>query len=183
VIQTRNAMRDANDVITLVTGRDQVANVRRLAERAGWTVTVAETEGGWALHMLKGDAQAEPEVTPDLTVCATPNRRVLVVSGDRMGRGEPELGEILIKSFFYALKEVDARPGTLIFFNAGVKLAIEGSPALDDLQALAEDGVEILVCGTCLDYFDLKDRVAVGTVSNMYTIAETMLGADHTVVL
>jgi intracellular sulfur oxidation DsrE/DsrF family protein len=65
--------------------------------------------------------------------------------------------------------------------NSGVKLAVEGSESLDDLRALLDMGVDILVCGTCLDYFDLKDKLAVGEVSNAYTIAETLLGAGNVV--
>ena len=96
-----------------------------------------------------------------------------------MGRGEPELGQILVRGFFHTLGEIEPLPGTIIFFNSGVKLVAEGSPVLEDLAAMHDQGVEILACGTCLDYFGLKDRIAVGEVSNMYTIAETMLGAGR----
>jgi intracellular sulfur oxidation DsrE/DsrF family protein len=71
----------------------------------------------------------------------------------------------------------------IVFFNAGVKLVAADSPVLEDLQALAGRGVQILACGTCLGYFELKEKVAVGEVSNMYTIAETMLGAGKVVSL
>jgi selenium metabolism protein YedF len=109
---------------------------------------------------------------------------VLVVSSEVMGRGEhAELGGILIRSFFHALGEVEPTPVTILFFNSGVKLVVQDSPVLQDLQALANQGVEILACGTCLGYYDLTDQVAVGEVSNMYTIAETMLGAGKTVYL
>ncbi len=109
---------------------------------------------------------------------------VLVVSSEVMGRGEhAELGGILIRSFFHALGEVEPTPVTILFFNSGVKLVVQDSPVLQDLQALADQGVEILACGTCLGYYDLTDQVAVGEVSNMYTIAETMLGAGKTVYL
>ena len=107
---------------------------------------------------------------------------VLVVSSERMGRGEhDELGTVLIRSFFHTLGEVERLPDTILFYNSGVKLVAEGSPVLDDLQALAGRGIEMLACGTCLGYYDLTDKVAVGEVSNMYTIAETMLGAGKTV--
>jgi selenium metabolism protein YedF len=109
---------------------------------------------------------------------------VLVVPSEVMGRGEhAELGGILIRSFFHALGEVGPTPAVILFFNSGVKLVAQGSPVLEDLRALAERGVEILACGTCLGYYNLTNQVAVGEVSNMYTIAETMLGADRTVYL
>jgi selenium metabolism protein YedF len=109
---------------------------------------------------------------------------VLVVSSEYMGRGEhTELSGILIRSFFHTLGEVEPTPGVILFFNSGVKLVVDGSPVLEDLQALAGRGVQILACGTCLGYYDLKEKVAVGEVSNMYTIAETMLAAAKTVYL
>jgi selenium metabolism protein YedF len=95
-----------------------------------------------------------------------------------MGRGEHEkLEHVLVRRFFHTLGEVEPIPDTIIFFNSGVKLVVEGSPVLKDLQALSEQGIEILACGTCLGYYDLSEKVVVGEVSNMYTIAETMLGA------
>jgi selenium metabolism protein YedF len=109
---------------------------------------------------------------------------VLVVSSEAMGRGEhAELGGILIRSFFHVLGEIEPTPAVIVFFNSGVKLVTQGSPVLEDLQALAKQGVEILACGTCLGYYDLTDRVDVGEVSNMYAIAEMMLGAGKTVYL
>jgi selenium metabolism protein YedF len=106
---------------------------------------------------------------------------VLVVSSDIMGRGEAELGKILIRGFFHTLGEVEPLPQTAIFFNTGVKLACEGSPVLDDLRALESQGIEMLICGTCLGYLELAEKLAVGQVSNMYDIAETMLWAGKVV--
>jgi selenium metabolism protein YedF len=110
-----------------------------------------------------------------------PGQIVLAVSSDGMGRGDDELGRVLLRNHLHILGEVTPRPDVLIFFNNGVKLAVEGSPALDDLKALADQGVQILLCGTCLGHFDLKEKVAVGEISNMYTITETMLRADRVV--
>jgi selenium metabolism protein YedF len=83
-----------------------------------------------------------------------------------------------MRSFLHTLLELEPKPDLIICANAGVKLVAQGSPVLEELRSLAERGVEILACGTCLDYFGLKDKVAVGTVSNMYTIAERLLAAD-----
>ena len=98
-----------------------------------------------------------------------------------MGRGDAELGSILIRAFFHTLGEVDPVPDTIIFLNTGVRLACEGSVVRDDLRALEADGIEMLACGTCLGYFELKEKLAVGQVSNMYDIAETMLRAGKIV--
>ena len=106
---------------------------------------------------------------------------VLVLSSEHMGHGDEELGHILIRSFLHTLGEVEPRPHTIVLFNSGVKLAVEGSPVLEDLHALAKNGVAILVCGTCLGHYGLKEKLAVGQVSNMYSIAENMLGACRVV--
>jgi selenium metabolism protein YedF len=185
VILTRNAMRQSDQVTTLVSAADQVDNVRRLAERAGWEVSVTTVEDGLAVHMTKGHTTREPEVTPDIAVCApgTTTGRVLVLASDQLGRGEPELGQLLVRTFVHTLLEVTPRPDTLILMNAGVKLAIEDSPVLEDLQTLQASGIQILACGTCLDYYQIKSRIAVGIISNMYTIAETILSAGQSTVL
>ena len=108
---------------------------------------------------------------------------VLVVPSEFMGRGNAELGQILIRGFFHTLSEVEPLPNVVIFFNSGVRMVAEGSPVLEDLQALCDQGVEILACGTCLGYYELRGQVAVGEVSNMYTIAETLLAAGRVVTL
>lgn len=108
---------------------------------------------------------------------------VLAVSSDTMGRGDDDLGQLLLRNHLHALCEVTPRPDVIVFLNGGVRLAIEGSPVLDDLRALAGQGVRMLLCGTCLGHFDLKERVAVGEVSNMYTISETMLQAAKVISL
>ncbi len=184
VILTRNAMREAQELTVLVTGRDQVTNVSRLAEKAGWQTQLEQRPDGYAIHLVKGqEPVAEPELTTDLTSCDISRRTVVVAASDQMGRGDDELGAILVRAFFHTLTESNSLPGTIIFYNTGVKLAAEGSPILDDLRDLQGKGVEILACGTCLGYFNLKERLAVGTISNMYTISETLLGAAHIVTL
>ena len=91
------------------------------------------------------------------------------------------MGAVLVRGFFHALVEAETLPATIVFFNAGVKLTVDDSDVLADLRALADSGVEILVCGTCLGHYQLKERLGVGTVSNMYTIVETLLAADKVV--
>lgn len=106
---------------------------------------------------------------------------VIAVSSDSLGRGDEELGKVLLRNYLHTLTESPIKPHTMLFFNAGVTLATEGSPLLADLQTLHEQGVRILLCGTCVAHFDLKDRVRVGEISNMYTISETMLSAGRVI--
>jgi selenium metabolism protein YedF len=102
---------------------------------------------------------------------------VVILSDNRMGRGDDVLGDILIRGFIHTLLQLNPLPETIICYNAGVKLAAKDSAVLDDLQQLAQAGVDILVCGTCVNYFGLGDQVAAGHISNMYDILETMAGA------
>jgi selenium metabolism protein YedF len=94
-----------------------------------------------------------------------------------MGRGDEELGKVLMRSYLHTLTEVEPRPEALVFFNNGVRLGVDDSPAIDDLRAIEARGTKLLFCGACVSAFDLKDRIAVGEISNMYAISETMLRA------
>ena len=145
-------------------------NVRRAAEKLGHGVAIAEQGGAIAVRIEKRASQVE-----------LPQQRLNVafISSDQVGRGEEPLGRLLMKSFLFALTQGSAPPNRLIFMNRGVHLAVNGSEVLDSLKALAAAGCEILVCGTCLDYFGLKDQVAVGRISNMYEIVETLTEADR----
>jgi selenium metabolism protein YedF len=183
VILTRNALRESDAVTTIVDNETSQRNVTRMAEKAGYTVRAEEQSDG--IYLYIGGKGAWPQEQASVQAPAsTAGPLVLVVPSEFMGRGEhEELGQVLMRAFFHTLGEVDTLPETIIFFNSGVKLVVEGSAVLEDLQALCSQGIEVLACGTCLDYYGLKDKVAVGEVSNMYTIAETMLGAGKVVKL
>lgn len=103
--------------------------------------------------------------------------KVVVLSSDVMGSGDDELGATLMKAFVFALTQQDELPATIVAYNGGVKLTVEGSPVLDDLKKLAEAGVEIMSCGTCLNHYGISDKLAVGEVTNMYVIVEKQLNA------
>ena len=106
---------------------------------------------------------------------------VIAISKDFMGNGSEELGKILIKGFVYTSSEYEKLPKTIVFFNSGVKLTCEDSPCIDGLQKLQDKGVEIISCGTCLDYFKLKEKLLVGEISNMYSIYETLFNAGKVI--
>ncbi len=185
VIQTRNAMQESAPgtgvaVTTIVDNETAQQNVTRMAEKAGATVQAEKRDDGIYLHITAGEVLQE-ETVPQPVGVPVGGPLVLVIPSEFMGRGDAELGQILIRGFFHTLGEVAPLPDTIIFFNSGVKLVVEGSPVLEDLQNLREQGIEILACGTCLGHYDLKDKVAVAEVSNMSTIAETMLGAGKVI--
>ncbi len=104
---------------------------------------------------------------------------VVVLKSNLMGDGDPALGEILMKAFVNALHEQEKLPTHIILYNSGVKLAGRDSDVLDALINLEDEGIRVIVCGTCIDFYGMKDLVGVGMISNMYTITETMANAGH----
>lgn len=181
VILTRRALLAGGDVTAIVDSTTSQHNVTRMAERAGHRVSAEERSDGIYLH-ISSAAQASAEPAARTAPAVTSGALVVLVASEFLGRGEhAELGSVLMRSWFHTLGEVAPAPDVLILVNSGVKLAVQGSPVLDDLRALADSGVQVLACGTCLGYYALKDHLAVGEVSNMYTIAETLLGASKVV--
>ena len=138
-------------------------------------------------YIIKINAEAEgvsiQQKAPaenDKEICY-PDRKsntVVVLSSNQMGNGSEELGQILMKGFIFALTELDELPSTVLLYNSGVKLSTEGSNSIEDLKTLQAQGVEILSCGTCLNYYDLTEKLQVGDVTNMYFILEKMAQAD-----
>ena len=116
-------------------------------------------------------------------VCEAPHKKVTVavISSNVMGNGDDELGKILIKGFIYALSQMETHPDTILFYKGGAKLTTEDSESLEDLKKMEEEGVEILTCGTCLKHYGLMEKLMVGKVTDMYTIAERMTGADKVI--
>ncbi len=110
-----------------------------------------------------------------------PRRTVLALDADALGRGDEDLGRKLIVNFLRTIAFRDDVPGTVVCYNAGVKLAEVGSPAVPMLEALVEKGAEIVLCGTCVDYFQLRDRLALGRVGDMHSIVDALMRAEHVV--
>lgn len=104
---------------------------------------------------------------------------VVYINSNLLGVGEEALGAILMRSFLKTLLDLNPTPSKLIFINSGVRLTTEGSEVLESLKAISEKGVEILSCGTCLDFYGLKQKLKVGIISNMYDIAQSLLEADR----
>ncbi len=182
VIETRKALQSESVLTVIVDNRAARENVSRLASKSGCQTRVEEKEDGVYIHIEReGGAPVQEKTEPESHVQAASGRPVLVIAADAIGSGNDELGKILMRAFMPTFLEVEPLPDTIIFMNSGVKLTVSDSPVLEDLQALASEGVEILVCGTCLNYFDLTDKLAVGEISNAYTIAETLLRAGNTV--
>lgn len=112
---------------------------------------------------------------------ATVGPRVVQITAGTMGSGDDELGALLLRSFLKTQAELEQKPDAILFYNDGVKLCCEGSYLLDDLRELEATGVEIIACGTCLNYYELSDRLAVGRVTDMLEIAGRLSAAGRVV--
>ena len=174
----------AGTVETLVDNQVAVENLKRLAADKGFEVAVTRAaEKEWHVVFTAPEGVEVAAEDADDAQCYIPAKKNLVVqvSSDAMGNGSDELGRNLMKAFIYALTQQDELPATMLFYNGGAHLTCEGSPALDDLKALAEQGVEILTCGTCLNHFGIVDTLAVGEVTNMYVICQKLEQASSIV--
>ena len=182
VIMTKKEL-DALDegiITTIVDNEVAKDNVSKLANSLGYAYDVdKKSDTEYYIHITKGEVKGEvnvcmPDTFKDLTIAFGSNT---------MGSGSEELGKILMKSFMYTLTEATPFPSTLLFYNSGVYLTCEGSEVLEDLKALEEEGVEIISCGTCLDYYNIQDKLQVGEISNMYTIYEKLKNPMNTITI
>lgn len=185
VIKTKKALEEegVTQVEVVVDNPAARDNVSRFARNAGFAIESVTPEGEDFRIIIVEQDVAEEDVQPQApTPKATQYAgKTVFIGSDVIGSGSDELGAKLMKAFCYALTEISVPPKQLIFMNAGVKLCVEGSAALGNLQTLDQRGVEMLVCGTCLDFFGLSNSLKVGNVSNMYDIAEQLLGEGSVV--
>ena len=179
VLLTKKALAEENRVTTIVDGETAQQNVTRMAEKQGCLVRVEEREDGIYLNITReGEPAPEAAVMPDAPPPAGP--LVVSVASEFMGRGDDVLGNILIRAFFHTLGGWSRSPMSW-YFTTGGQARRGGSPVLERPAGARASRDAAPDCGTCLGHYELKDKVAVGEVSNMYSIAETLLGAGKVV--
>jgi len=164
------------DIVTVVDNVAALENVSRLAKGQNYDVRVEEQADHYYIHMTRAGGTCECQVENHQKV-------TIMITSNLFGQGREELGQVLMKSFIFTLTEIQSSITTLIMINSGVYLTTEGSPVLEHLINLEQQGCEILSCGTCLDYYGMKEKLAVGKVTNMYTAVEKLLGADKSLTL
>lgn len=162
-----------------------VQNLTRLGEHNGFAVTSAKIgENAFTVTMqVKAGAGKTAEVPADAMSCAVPARggKVVVISGNTMGSGDEALGKKLMKAFIFALTSQDEVPEKVIFYNTGAFLTTEDEDTVKDLKSLEAAGAVIMTCGTCLDFYGLKEKLQVGIISNMYDIVEAQMNASSVI--
>ena len=165
----------------LVDNRTAVENLTRLGNSAGMSVTSGESGSGLFVR-LTGEGKIVEN--PVIACPSTGNGYAVFIGKDAVGAGDPALGTSLMKMALYTLAQGDSVPAHILFMNDGVKLpAGEEQQVIDSLMTLTEKGSIVLVCGTCLNFYGIADRLKVGTVSNMYDILSTMQRADKVITL
>jgi selenium metabolism protein YedF len=145
----------------------------------------SEAGGVWTLTISKGsvevvDSSLEEHITPEISHFEKGNY-IVAITSDKMGEGDEDLGRLLISNFIKALKDLDALPQHIVFYNRGVTLAVKDSPVIDHIKDLDKMGVELHLCATCVNHYKLENKVIVGTLSNMYSIAEIMANAGKVI--
>jgi selenium metabolism protein YedF len=187
VIRTKKALETAREVLVLADSDEAVENIRRLADKLGCAVAVTREGGGQTRILLTRSGKTAPAgETGTGAVCTPAGERgaplVVVLASDRLGRGNDELGQVLMRSFVHTLLTLEPRPAKIILYNTGVLLADRDSAVIDDLRQLEAGGTELAVCGTCVNYFALKERLGAGAISNMQDIAAALSGAGRLVI-
>ena len=169
--------------IVLIDNETSKENVERFLVDNGIAFETSAKDGVYTLQVTKTSADLSHPAAEEYCRPA-PNSNtgyVFCFTDDKMGSGPEELGKILIQGCINTIKELSPPPTALVFYNSGVKMAIEESPVLESLQALEKSQVKILVCGTCANFFQVKDQVKTGIISNMYDILETLSKAGHVI--
>jgi len=156
-----------------------VQNLSRFAADRGLPVSSEKVDDKhFIIKMEVADPAAaaakneEPGCIPDLR-----GDTVIAIASDCMGNGDDQLGATLMKGFIYAVSQQEELPRAILFYNAGAKLTAEGAVTIEDLKNMEAQGVEILTCGTCANYYGLEGKQAVGTITNMYVIVEKLTSA------
>jgi selenium metabolism protein YedF len=182
IIDTKKALEQdvtepINVLVDSVVSRD---NVRRFVQSQGHEVKIEDRGGNlYYMHITRNpEAGKKPAGTANVP---TTGGVVVFITTDQLGVGDERLGGILMKAFLNTLHDSEPKPEKIMFINNGVKLTTEGSEVLDSLAALTADGVQIMSCGTCLNYYGILDKLKFGIAGNMYDIVNSLLEAGKVI--
>ncbi|HIR87952.1 MAG TPA: sulfurtransferase-like selenium metabolism protein YedF [Candidatus Fimimorpha faecalis] len=186
VIKAKKALESAKKgdlVVVFVDNEIAVQNLQKLATQKNegfqWKKNGdSEYEAVFTVGNSDSAQEEELEISCEMPTLNRKKKTVVAIASNQMGVGEEALGKTLLKGFLYALTQQDVLPDTILFYNGGASISCEGSDSLEDLKWLEQQGVEIITCGTCLNFYGIAEKLAVGKVTNMYEIVQTMMSAD-----
>ncbi len=175
VIRTKQYLREHAGESVEVTVDNEIAtqNLSKMAQQMGLNAAVDKhSDSHYTVHITGTPVQVQESQVVSYVSCDIDY--IVVLAGDKMGEGDPVLGQKLMEGFLYSLTEQDVLPKYVVCYNGGVKLTTENTKTITDLSTLKEKGVNILSCGLCLDFYGLKESLKVGEITNMYRILELM---------
>ena len=183
VILAKSALESGADALEIaVDNAVAVQNLSRFASDRGCSAETREAEGGFLVTLRRSGASAPVQTAP-CPVC-TDAGYAFFIGKDHIGEGDAVLGENLLKMALYTLSQGSQLPECIVFMNSGVRLpAGDDTQVIESLQTLAVRGVQIIVCGTCLNFYGLTGQLRVGKISNMYEILEKLQGAAKVITL
>ena len=191
IIATRKAMRDnvaGTEIRVLLDNKTSYANVKTLLAGFDCEVELKEVDGLFSITFRNPELAPEllitsqdPKTCPSTGNTERAEGALLICATNVLGTGDDTLGAILMKGFLSTLVEWTPLPETILFLNAGVKLCLKEAGALETLKALEEKGVELIICGTCVDFYKVREQVAVGKISNMQVISGRLAKAHKVV--
>ena len=168
VVKTKKALEDFEEVEVLVDNEVAAQNVKKLGIKMGGNVTmVKEKEDLYKLVITDFEKTNQQSRKGE-------KDKVIFIKSELLGEGDEELGELLIRGFINTLLDIEPIPAKIIFMNSGVKLACHNEEIINSLKKLENKGVNVLACGTCLDFYGLKEELEVGSISNMYEIVDSL---------
>lgn len=180
VIKTKNALKQIQEgvVTVLVDNKIATENLQKMADKLNFDIDITKIDKDYKVTIIKGTVQITSQTNINNNIN---NNIAIVISSDKMGVGEDELGKSLMKAFIYSLTEQEILPQRIIFYNYGVKITTVNSQMIDDLKKLESLGVKIYSCGACLNFYKLEDSLLVGEVTNLYSVSEYMLKAEKVI--
>lgn len=176
LILTKNAIEKHDEVEVLLDSPSALENIKRMALDKKLEIKVSEENGTYRVLIVKPKTE---DAKPETVRVNQDKNTVLVITSQAMGRGDEELGKVLMRAFLHTVSEIEKKPEKIVLYNEGVILAKKDSSCLEELKTLERQGVEIILCGTCVNYFKIKEDIRVGRISNMYEIVEALFSAKR----
>ena len=189
VIEAKKALAEHSEEVVLIKADNitAVQNLEKMANGYGYGFSYARNSSNYYEVLIARDGKnphalkTEKKESQNLQNSGQPSGFGIIIGKDTMGSGSDELGKILMKGFIYSLTELSVPPKFIAFLNSGAYLTSSDANTIDDLRRLEQKGTEILTCGTCVNYFGLQDKLAVGVITDMYGITEKMTSASNVI--
>ncbi len=173
VVLAKNALKEINEIIVIVDNEIASKNLEKLAKSLKADFESKKKGESFEIKIIKAENKKE-----DCGCVINNNKIVICFKSEYMGGGDNELGRLLMNAYIHTICEMDIKPDVMIFYNSAVKLTVNNSDTVADIKKLEDSGVEVYVCGTCINFYNLKNSIGAGIISNMYDISKFLVEAD-----